>query len=726
MTKRPLETRITINKVVYKNDGWFVTRGVVDSESASIVGSLPLQTREGSHLLAEGTWETHVKFGKQFKVSAAIEELPDSLTALKGYLSSGAIKGIGPKTADRIIEAFGADTKHILSESPGRLLEISGIGEKTIQEVESTWGFNTLHREALIFFLEHDISAALANRIIKALGANSVSIIKENPYLILKTINRVGFKTVDAMAIKLGTEPNSKERICEGLLYSLEQGTNSGHIFLPEDDLTRQTTKILNLTETEVRQYLPEIKKESRCTYHNANYYLTSLYEQELQLTQSLKERLNTEARNVPTVVKKAKEVAQSTFPVHTSSGTQMSTLSSAQQEAVIKAASNQVLIITGGPGCGKTTVLKSLLTVFRYCGLATMLASPTGKAAQRMSEVTGMQASTIHRLLKFDPFNASFSQNSENPLNCDVLVVDESSMLDLSLACSLLEALPISSKLILVGDSDQLPSVGPGKVLLDLLESNTVPSVKLDTIFRQLESSSIVSVAHSINQAEVPFIPAPDEEMLQDAYFVECKDSESAAEMIELLVTDRIPNRFKATSDDILVLTPTKKGPLGSINVNSRLQKKFSSETSASLEQNGNRFLLGDRVCQNVNNYNIHKDGVFNGDQGYVVGIDTRNKEMTVKLWDGREIVYDSETIPQLGLAWALTVHKSQGSESPIVLLALHKSHHILLERQLFYTAVTRAKDKLFIVGERDAMFRAVRQTSGMKRNTTIKELMS
>jgi exodeoxyribonuclease V alpha subunit len=733
--------RARVLRISYRNDesGFGVLRVEAESGTAgfspsaplTVVGLIPENLRGGAHIIARGAWQTHPKFGKQFKARSLSETEPTGKEAIERYLASGAVKGFGAVLAERVVQAFGEQTLEIIDRSPQRLLEVPGIGEKKLAEIREAWEQKRNVREVLLFFQNHNISLGLAQRVYARYGDRSVEVVQKNPYILARDVWGIGFQTADHIASALGISPTSAERIVAGILFTLKRGADDGNCYLGESFLLQKSAALLEIADEELlRRGLRQAVESEQVIQEAERYYLPPLHSAESQAADYLARRINSLERLSTTI---SSEMVHDCILNSTAvplSGAEASVskflqLSQQQQEAIHLAAGKSLLVITGGPGCGKTTVVRTITRLFQRAGLQVALAAPTGRAAQRLAEVCGLKASTIHRLLKFDPIQRTFTHTSDNPLSVDALIVDESSMIDIALAASLLSAVPAATRLIFVGDADQLPSVGPGLFLADLLNIPHVPRVRLSTLFRRADESLITRIAHDINAAQVPEIPEPDGITHSDAYFLRAQDPAEAAGLVEKLVADQIPKRFGLRGSDVTVLTPMNQGELGVLALNERLQAQLvpPAEGVPRLKVGNIEFRLGDRVCQRVNNYQIIDSGVFNGDQGTVIGIDAENRALIVQLWDGREVTYPGDSLYQLDLAYALTIHRSQGSEVPAVVLVLHESHSILLERQLLYTAVTRAKKLLILVGTRKALALAVKKSRSKRRATTLTE---
>lgn len=695
------------------------------NRQVAVVGVIPADIGAGAHIVARGEWQTHPKFGRQFRAWSMTETAPTGKEAIIRYLGSGAIKGFGPVLAQRIVDHFGEDALKVLDTDPERLTEVPGIGEKKYLELRAAWEQKRNLREVLLFFQGHNVPLGLAQRIYNTYGDRAIEIVRRNPYVLARDVWGIGFQTADRIAVALDVALDSTERIVAALQHTLKRGADDGHCFLPADLLLSRTASLLQLDDEEViARGLAHAVEEGEVIDRAGAYYQPALFEAEGRLSALLAARLRRSGTPAHPI---DEQLVERTISEPRLGGTGVPTivLSEQQQEAVRLSASRNLVVITGGPGCGKTTVVRTIASLFRRKGIAVQLAAPTGRAAQRLAEVCEMKASTIHRMLKFDPVRRTFLHDENTLLPVEALIVDESSMIDVPLAAALLAAVPPEVRLIIVGDADQLPSVGPGLFLADLLALPEVPRVRLSTLFRRADESLITGVAHQINAGIVPEIPQPDGQTKADAYFLPAREPGEAAALVERLVVDQIPKRFGLRGSQIMVLSPMNQGELGVIALNERLQRQLvpSGEGLPHVKVGNLELRLGDRICQRVNNYQLGQSGVFNGDQGEIVGIDGEQKSVQVRLWDGREVTYPSETLWQLDLGYALTIHRSQGSEVPVVILVLHESHTILLERQLIYTAVTRAKKLLIIVGSRRALMVATKRSRSRRRFTALGE---
>jgi len=686
-----------------------------------IIGEVDTGIGSGTLIQARGSFQKHAKFGEQFKAFSIIETIPTTNEGLLRYFNSGVVKGFGSVLAQRALDKFEDDLVRIMDEEPHRLIEVPGIGKKKLEEILESWVKIRGNREAELFFHQNGVPAHLAKRVISRYGKRATEIVKNNPYILVDELYGVGFLSADKLALALGIDRTSDQRLQAGLEFALKEASNDGHTYLPVDVLINRAAKLLAVDDHEkliesLARAISEDKIVSETLNSQELIYSKALYDAEYSVAASLKQLLESEVKALPTTT--VESASESAYPA-SASESRLIFLSSEQQAALRLAASSPITVITGGPGCGKTTLVRALVAMFRRAGFLIRLAAPTGRAAQRLSEVCEHEASTIHRLLKYEPSDRGFLHGKHYKLEADVLMVDETSMLDISLARSLLEAINKGTRVIFVGDADQLPSVGPGLFLSDLLQVAQSKTVKLTNLFRRATESLISVAAFQVNSGEVPDINEPDGTGKRDAYFLPVHEQIEGAALIEKLVTEQIPKKFGFAIKDITVLTPMNQGELGTIQLNKRLQEKVlpSAKGVPSITFGNQQFRLGDRVCQRVNNYQLGTTGVFNGDQGEVIGVDQEKVQLTVKLWDGREVEYSKDVLPQLDLAYALSIHRSQGSEIPAVVLAIHDSQAILLERQLLYTAITRAKKLLIIVGTRRALVMAVKKTRSRRR---------
>jgi exodeoxyribonuclease V alpha subunit len=712
-----------IERVVYTNseNGYTIVRvSIPGTPGVTTVSGMLHSPSPGETLTFTGTWENHSKYGEQFKAESAEAVRPETLEGIELYLGSGLIKGLGPVMAKRIVTKFGLETLAVMDGPLEKLKGVEGIGAKRIKGIKEAWDEQREIRNVMIFLQSHGVGTAHATKIFRRYGAESLKSLRENPYRLSYEVAGIGFASADSIAASLGITLDSPERAEAGVRYVLSKCSSNGHVFYPYEPLIKETLALLELETREPiaraiatlaasRTVLLEdmASNETEATNEKA-VYMSNAYRAELGIVGSLKEILKAPLP-IPTVkVQKAVKWAQKKTEI---------TLSDAQQEALASALTNKVLLITGGPGTGKTTLIKAIVAVFLHAELKVMLTAPTGRAAKRMQESTSHSASTIHRLLEINPATGGFSRDLQNPLLCDLLVVDELSMVDNTLMYELLKAVPRKGALVLVGDPDQLPSVGPGNVLGDMINSGTLPMVRLTEVHRQSSQSLIVTNAHKVNKGTIPQLTfAPDVE--QDFYFFECDDADEVANKVVELCTERIPDKFGFNGlRDIQVIAPMHKGQAGVQALNSRLQDALVPKGVPAIDRGNRQYRTGDKVMQLVNNYD--KD-VFNGDIGIVQMVNTEKIELTVD-FDGRPVRYESRALDELTLAYAVTVHKSQGSEYPVVVMPVHTQHFVMLQRNLLYTALTRARKLMVLVGSRRAIELAVKQSPQNLRNTML-----
>lgn len=719
--------RGSVERVTFHNpeNGYTVLKVKVpdEQELVPVVGTSH-GVHNGAEIVARGRFTTHPKFGRQFSALSVVPVQPSSAEGLTRYLASGLVKGIGPKTAARIVRHFGGDTLEVIYQEPERLHEVPGLGHQKARMLAKAFQEQKAVKEVMRFLIENDISPLLAKRIHQRFGEKSVEVLRTDPYVLARELKGVGFVTADRIALGMGIEIDSIQRLKAGLFYALEKGRDDGHCYLPGETLCKKALVLLSVgEEVDLTPALEDLIAEGLVTVEENRYYLKQIDAAEQFVARFVSDRTLPLEKprigrlKVESALKKAGQELEISF-------------SEEQRKAVVAATEFPLLLITGGPGCGKTTVTRALVKTFLIAKKRVALCAPTGRAAQRMSQVCHHPASTIHRLLRFDPFSGRFLHGPSTPLEIesepvDLVVVDEASMVDIQLGKALLSAIPHSATLVLVGDKDQLPSVGPGRMFADLLSLHEVQSVNLSQLFRRSSTSTINDVAFQINAGITPDIPEPDGATKADAYFLERRDAESAAGLVESLVADQIPRKFGIPPRDITVLTPTHRGPLGTQALNERIQNALnpSSPETPYLEVAGQPLRLNDRVCQRVNNYQLDDFGVFNGDVGSIHSVNQKDESLQVELWDGRLITYESGVLSQLALAYAITVHRSQGSEIPCVILALHDSHYTLLERQLIYTGVTRSKQLLIVVGSKKALALASKRSMASKRCTRLAE---
>jgi len=704
----------TVESIVFRNDesGYTVctvkTRGGVRAreEFVTIVGTCAA-VWEGEELHAEGQWIRHPSHGQQFQAKSITCITPTSAEGIRRYLSSGMIKGIGPTFAQRIVDKFGERTLDVIDKESGRLREVEGIGEGRRKLIKESWTEQRGVREIMIFLQSHGIGTAKASRIYRQYGADAIAIVKRNPYRLCEDVWGIGFKTADAIALSVGIPHDSEIRARAGLIHTLQtEADDGGHCFTVDADLLLHAQELLGISVEILADALAKEFEKGTLVKEENRVYLRDLYRAEARVAEKLRRLLDMPRAFEPIDADKAITWAEGKMGLR---------LAPLQREALDNAIRSKVSIITGGPGVGKTTIIRALTEIFGARKLDIRLAAPTGRAAKRMSEATGHEAQTIHRLLKFNPSLGGFEFNLENPMGGDCFIVDETSMIDIKLMDQFLQALPNSVTLILVGDIDQLPSVGPGNVLRDLIASGVIPCCRLDTIFRQDTSGLIVRNAHHINRGEA----LETREGESDFYFVETGEPEKIIARTVELMTQRIPHKFKFDPlTDVQVLTPMRKNLLGTENLNDVIQTALNP-TGPSLVRGCTHFRVNDRVMQLRNNYDKE---VFNGDIGFIKEVDEEDRALVV-LFDGRPVRYAQSELDELVLAYACSIHKSQGSEYPAVIVLMHTQHYKLLQRNLLYTAITRGKKLVLVVGSSRAVQIAIKANQVRERRTTLKE---
>jgi len=670
----------------------------------------------GEWITATGEWINDRQHGPQFKAGYLRTAPPTSLDGIEKYLASGLIRGIGPIYAKKLVKTFGDKVFDVIEMDPSRLREVEGIGPTRAERIKAAWADQKIVREIMVFLHSHGVGTARAVRIFKMYGSDAVQVMSENPYRLARDIHGIGFKTADAIALRLGIEKTAMMRVRAGLSYALTEAMSEGHCGLPVDQLQTLAASLLevpkDLVETACTLELSD-RTLVRDTVGDVDcLFLSGLYRAE----QIIAERLTVLLMSLtpwPSI-----DPAKAIPWIESRTGLM---LAASQKAAVTLALQSKVLIITGGPGVGKTTLVNSILQILQAKGVQLLLAAPTGRAAKRMSEATGLEAKTIHRLLEVDPKTGGFKRTTDKPLACDLLVIDETSMVDVPLMQALLKAVPDEAALLIVGDIDQLPSVGPGQVLADLIESNTVPVVRLTEVFRQAAQSRIIATAHRINHGALPDLSRPEGD--SDFYFVAAEDPEAAlARTIELVKT-RIPEKFGLDPiRDIQVLCPMNRGGCGARSLNIELQNALNSESQPKVAKFGWTYAPGDKVMQIENDYD--KD-TYNGDIGYVEAVDPDEGELIVR-FDGRAVTYGFGELDILVPAYAVTIHKSQGSEYPAVVIPVVTKHYAMLQRNLLYTGITRGKRLVVLVGQKKAVAIAVKNISGRRRWSKLKDWLT
>ena len=720
MEKDEKNIRGVLERIVFKNpdSGYMVGRlRLEDDELVTVVGKV-FELQCGEELEIRGSWIVNKTYGKQFEIKKVKAHTPSTVIGIENYLGSGLIKGVGPVMAKKIVGKFGKKTLNILDDNPEALSDIEGIGQKTIKQIIRSWQKHKKIREVMIFLQSYGISSTYAAKIYNTYGENAVSVIKINPYRLAEDIFGIGFRIADDIARKAGIPADSIFRIKAGIIYLLHRAEDNGHCFLPAEEIITVSSDFLGADLSIINNAISELQKEEKIiTVKDGGgdkIYLSSLYRSEnfvstkiLELNdidndkddrtgrESLYRRLIGEMADADDIL-----------------------LDEIQVNAVIMALTEKIMIITGSPGTGKSTILNFIIKILEKEKKKFMMAAPTGRASKRMTETTGRESKTIHRLLNFNPKLNKFLKDEGNPIDADIIIIDEASMLDIRLMRNLLSAVRTGSSLIFVGDIDQLPSVGPGYVLGDLIKSGTLPVCELKKIYRQEGQSQIIKNAHRVRDGEFPYIKNKDSD---DFFFLEKNDPEETVNLILHLLTNKIPSSFGMDPlNDVQVLVPTNKGVCGVINLNSRIQKILNPGNTGLLH--GNRwFKAGDKVIQLKNNYN--KD-VYNGDIGIIRNIDMELKEASID-YDGRKVDYSFYEMDEINHSYAISIHKSQGSEFKCVIIPLLTSHYMLLQRNLLYTALTRARELAILVGSKKAIGMAVNKNIVEKRYTSLKELI-
>ena len=701
-----------VERVTYENEetGFRVIRvgSVSGRGQVSVVGRFPA-VGPGTRVRVTGDLIRDPTYGEQLRVETLVPIDPDTLPGLERYLGSGLIPGVGAGFARRIVKTFGLDTLRVLDEQPERLGEVPGLGSQRATEIRRAWSSQRAQNSALLVLQTHGISGALAARILERYGNRAVSIVEQHPYRLALEVRGVGFKTADRVAQSLGIRGDHPERAQAGVVHVLEELAEQGHVACPRADLTERTAEMLAVDAAHVEAAIDALWAAGRIVIEDSLVYLSRLHASEAAVAGALGQ-LRTAARHVLPGVPAAIEAFESRSKV---------VLAAGQRRAVEAVAEDKIVVVTGGPGVGKTTLVRALIAVLSRAKLEVRLAAPTGRAAKRLSEATGREATTIHRLLEYDPRLRQFARNAARPIDADALIVDEASMIDVELAAALLTAVAPAARLVIVGDADQLPSVGPGAVLRDIIDSRAVPVVRLEEIFRQAHGSGIVKSAHAILRGELPAYDAGASDTVTDFYVIPRREPEEAAKVVEELVTRRIPRRFGLDPlRDVQVLSPMHRGAAGTTALNETLQRALNPR-GAEIERRGQRFRVGDRVMQTKNDY---ERDVYNGDLGWVTAADPRDRRLTVR-FDEREVIYDDADLDTLTLAYATSIHKSQGSEYPAVVIPLLTTHFVMLSVHLLYTAVTRAKQLCCLVADPRALHLCLAANRREERMTRLAE---
>ena len=707
-----------IERITYQNEenGYTIARMKLETnrgEEITLVGSLA-GVNVGEALRVKGVWVTHPQYGRQFEIHQFSIQLPGTLAGMKKYLGSGLIKGVGPATADKIIAAFGIESLDIIENTPNRLREISGIGQRKIEIISAAWEAQKQIKEIMLFLQTHGVSPTLAVKIFKTYGETSIEVVRNDPYRLSKEIFGIGFKTADKIALQIGLPKDSAHRICAGLVYALSGMISDGHCYADEEAWLSAAAPLLELSKEQCQKEISTLVIQGDILQEDAAFYLPPLFYAENGAAKKIARLITSPLDRLAAFQRvnwtDAYSWLDENSPIQ---------LSETQKESVKMALTNKVSILTGGPGTGKSTITASIIKLLKTRGASILLAAPTGRAAKRLTEATGLPAKTIHRLLEYSPTAVSgFQRDQKNPLDADLIIIDETSMVDILLANHLLSAIDAGSHIVFVGDADQLPSVGPGNFLRDLIQSKAVLVTRLDVIYRQAEDSFIVYNAHRINQGMLPIFPKE----ATDFFIFQEDDPEKAADRVVELACKRISDRFGYSSErDIQVLSPLHRGVTGVTELNERLQTILNPSVPGKIEiRHGSRsFRVGDRVMQLRNDYERQ---VFNGDMGTIKSIDLEEQILLVEI-DEKLVQYDWSLLDDLIHAYAISIHKSQGSEYPVVITPILTQQFRMLQRNLLYTAVTRARKLVVLVGTRQAVQIAVKNNHISIRNTRFKE---
>lgn len=722
-----------VEAVIFKSEdtGYVVAKITANKEVNTIVGTMPL-IKEGQQIEVKGEWIKHKQFGRQFNVEEYKEVLPTSTKEIEKYLSTGIIHGIGPVTAKKIVKAFGEETLNILDNNIERLKEVEGIGKKKYNIIYQSYLETRELKDIIMFFQKHGVTINQCLKIYKKFGGDAQNIVSENPYILSDEISGIGFLTSDRIAKSLGIEPISDFRIQSGIKYVLNSFSGFGNTYMPKDKLINEAQRILSVDKELIEVNIYNSVLEGKIKIEKINeieaVYSLPYYFCELGVTNKI---ITLSIENFQTIN------SDITFEISSFERKNNIVFADSQKEAILGAFENGIEIITGGPGTGKTTIIKCIIEIYENNGMKVLLAAPTGRAAKRMTESTGREAKTIHRLLEMgvsDNENSFFGRGEGEPLEGDVIIVDEASMIDIMLMNSLLKAIKLGTRLIIVGDADQLPSVGPGNVLRDLIDSEFIKVVRLKDIFRQGKESMIITNAHRINNGELPYLNKKG----GDFFFDNRESNEEILETILDLVNRRLPlfNSKWNKIRDFQVLSPTRKGILGVDNLNNELQSILNPPSKDKKERKfkDSVFREGDKVMQTKNNYSLKWNringygdnegvGIFNGDMGFIESISEENRTVTVVFDDERRIVYDNLYVEELELAYAITIHKSQGSEFKVIITPAFMGSAFLMNRNILYTGITRAKELVVVVGNQRALKYMVDNTNSMERYSSLKE---
>ncbi len=721
-----------IENIVFKSEdtGYVVCRIRTEKNLVSAVGTVPF-LKEGQNVKLTGYWTVHKQFGNQFNIQDYEELLPTSLDGIEKYLSAGIIHGIGPVTAKKIIARFGEETLDIMENHIERLMEIEGVGEKKFQIIYESYVEQQGLKDIILYFNKHGVTNNQCIKIYKKFGPNAKQIVSNNPYILCDEISGIGFKTADRIAMSIGVKSDSDFRIQSGIKYVMNQFCASGNTFMPKDNIIEECERNLLISRDVIEKNIYDMAAGQIIVVENINGieagFLLQYYYCELGVTSKI---ITLGLQQIQTIN------SDINFEIDVFEKEQKIKFAESQREAILGAFSNGIEIITGGPGTGKTTIIKAIIHIYENNGMKVMLGAPTGRAAKRMTESTGRVAKTIHRLLEMgvsEEDESVFERGESSPLDCDVIIIDEASMIDIILMQNLLKAIKLGTRLIIVGDVDQLPSVGAGNVLKDLIESEYIKVVRLKEIFRQGSESLIVTNAHRINEGQMPLLNQKD----KDFFFINEENQERIVNTIIDLINRRLP-KFNKSWDilkDMQVLTPMRKGTLGVVNLNVRLQEIFNPQSKDKKEKTSREIIFreGDKVMQTKNNYTLkwirvsgdgenEGVGVYNGDLGFIQSIDEESKVLTIVFDEERKVIYDFNFLDELDLAYATTIHKSQGSEFKVVIIPVFMGSPFLMNRNLIYTGITRAKQLVVVVGFQKALMYMINNTNSIERYSALK----
>ncbi len=718
-----------IERIVYANqeNGWSVVRLLVRGRGeVTAVGNL-LSVQPGESLRLTGRWIKDRKFGKQFKADSYMTVKPETFIGIEKYLASGLVPGIGKELARRLVQHFGLDTLDVIDRQPDRMTEVEGFGRVRVKRIKAAWKEQREIRDVMVFLQSYGVSTAFAIKIYKLYRGEAIAVVRENPFRLAREIRGIGFQSADRIARALGIDADSPQRAAAGIIHTLRQAADKGNVYVSRPQLMVETSELLEVDGEVIAPALDGLISEGELTAvamdgtlaEPPNAPQAAIFLKALEVAErgvATLFRALTAQQMLSLEIDIGRAIQWFEDSQSTPNGPRLE-LATQQRRALQQAISHKIMVLTGGPGTGKTTLVKGIVSILTMKGLRVQLAAPTGRAAKRLSEATGIEAKTVHRLLEFNPQLRGFSRDADNPLTTDLLIIDEASMMDITLTYNLLKAVPQKSRLILVGDIDQLPSIGPGRVLADLIDSSAIEVVRLDEIFRQALDSLIITNAHRVRIGVMPTLRPPDDE--GDFFFFERDEPEAILATVKRLIGQRIPRSFGFDpTREIQVLTPMQRGLLGAANLNAELQTLLNPDGDG-ITRSGQLLRTGDRVMQVRNNYDLE---VFNGDIGQIHSFDTENEVARIT-FDDREVNYDFLELDELTLAYACSIHKSQGSEYPCVVIPLHTQHFTLLQRNLIYTALTRGRRLVIIVGSRRALEIAVESQPSTQRSTLLTE---